>query len=103
MTYDVISDLGFGGPFGFIEKGGDVGGLIKGFRDGLPLFGLLASLYPFTTWIKTTWIGTKFLVPNPADASGIGTLMRFRDGLLTERINDIENGKSRERVDLLQT
>ena len=103
MTYDVISDIGFGGPFGFIEQGRDVGGLIQGFHDGLDLFGLLASLYPFTAWIKTTWIGTKYLVAKPEDASGIGSLMRFRDRLLAERINEMENGKGRERVDLLQT
>ena len=103
MTYDVISDIGFGGPFGFIEKGRDVGGLIQAFRDGLPLFGLLATLHPFTTWLKTTWIGTKYLLVKPEDDSGVGTLMRFRDRLLTERINENESGKSRERVDLLQT
>ena len=103
MTYDVISDIGFGGPFGFIEKGEDVGGLIQGFRDSLPFFGLMSSLYPFTRWIKTTWVGTKYLVAKPEDASGAGILMRFRDRLLTERINENESGKSRERVDLLQT
>ena len=103
MTYDVISDIGFGGPLGFIEQGRDVEGLIQGFRDSLPLFGLMWSLYPFTRWIKTTWIGTKYLVSKPEDSSGAGILMRFRDRLLTERINDMENGKSRERVDLLQT
>ncbi len=103
MTYDVISDIGFGGPFGFIEQGKDVGGLIQGFRDALPLFGVMASLHPFTTWIKTTWIGKKYLVAKPQDVSGIGNLMRFRDRLLIDRISENENGKGRERVDLLQT
>ena len=102
MTYDVISDIGFGGSFGFVEKGEDVGGLIQGFRDGLPLFGVLTMLYPFTSLVKKTWIGTKFLMATPEDASGIGKVMRFRDRLLTERITENENGKSRERADLLQ-
>lgn len=102
MTYDVISDIGFGGPFGFVEKGEDVGGLIKGFRDGLPLFGVLTMLYPFTNSVKSSWFGTKFLVSKPNDVSGIGKLMRFRDRLLTERIAENETGKSRERIDLLQ-
>ena len=102
MTYDVISDIGFGGPFGFVEKGEDVGGLIQGFRDGLPFFGLLTMLYPFTMSVKSTWFGTKFLVAKPEDVSGIGKVMGFRDRLLTERITENETGKSRERVDLLQ-
>lgn len=103
MTYDVISDIAFGGPFGFVEKGEDVGGLIHGFRDSLPLFGVLGTLYPFTAWVKSTWLGTKYLVAKPEDASGIGTLMRFRDRLLSERMSENESGKERERVDLLQT
>lgn len=99
MAYDIISEIGFGAPFGFIEKGEDVGGLIKGFHDGLPAFGLLARLHPFTSWMKTTFM-KKYLVATPADDSGIGVLMRFRDRLIAERLCD---GKDNGRVDLLQT
>ena len=103
MAYDVISELGFGAPFGFIETGSDVGGLIKGFHDGLPAFGLMARLYPFTAWIKKTWIGQRYLVITPESDSGIGALMRFRDKVLAQRIRDIEVEKTDGRVDLLQT
>ena len=48
MAYDIISEVGFGAPIGFIEKGEDIGGLIQGFHDGLPAFGLMCRLYPFT-------------------------------------------------------
>ncbi|KAL1845821.1 hypothetical protein Plec18167_009274 [Paecilomyces lecythidis] len=103
MAYDIISEVGFGAPFGFTDKGEDVGGLIQGFHDGLPAFGLMARLHPFTTWIKTTWVGDKYLVASPEQESGIGTLMRFRDRLLKERIEDMESGKAMSRTDLLQT
>ncbi|KAG0158664.1 hypothetical protein PDIDSM_6183 [Penicillium digitatum] len=89
MAYDIISEIGFGEPFGFIEKGEDIGGLIQGFHDGLPAFGLLARLHPFTSW--------------PADNSGIGVLMRFRDRLIDKRIKDIKYGRKPNRTDLLQT
>ncbi|OCL10214.1 flavonoid 3',5'-hydroxylase [Glonium stellatum] len=102
MAYDIISEIGFGAPFGFVELGSDVGGLIQGFHDGLPAFGLMARLYPFTNWIKSTWVGEKYLVAKPEDDSGIGTLMRFRDKLIAERQRDIEAGKV-GRIDLLQT
>ena len=102
MAYDIISEIGFGEPFGFIEKGEDIGGLIQGFHDGLPAFGLLARLHPFTSWVKTTFL-KKYLVAKPADNSGIGVLMRFRDRLIDQRITDIENGKKSDRTDLLQT
>ncbi|KAJ5147049.1 hypothetical protein N7476_001423 [Penicillium atrosanguineum] len=102
MAYDIISEIGFGRPFGFIEKGEDIGGLIKGFHDGLPAFGLLARLHPFTSWMKTTFM-KKYLVATPQDNSGIGVLMRFRDRLIKERLEDLHNGKKIEQTDLLQT
>jgi cytochrome P450 len=101
MAYDIISEIGFGAPFGFIEKGEDVGGLIQGFHDGLPAFGFLARLHPFTSWMKTTFM-KKYLVATPEDNTGIGVLMRFRDRLIKERIEDINSGKPVNRVDLLQ-
>jgi cytochrome P450 len=102
VAYDVISSIGFGAPFGFIEKGEDVGGLIQGFHDGLPAFGIMARLYPFTNWVKSTFLG-KYLVASPEQDSGIGILMRFRDRLIEQRFKDIEAGTTNGRVDLLQT
>jgi cytochrome P450 len=101
MTYDIISEIGFGAPFGFVEQGKDIGGLIHGFHHGLPLFGLISRLYPFTNWIKSTPL-KRFVVSSPQDKSGLGILMRFRDKLLAERMNDIKQGKDIGRVDLLQ-
>ncbi|KAK5714842.1 hypothetical protein LTS12_027821, partial [Elasticomyces elasticus] len=72
------------------------------FHDGLPAFGLLARLYPFTNWIKSIFL-KKYLVATPADDSGIGVLMRFRDSLVSQRLQDIDSGKTITRVDLLQT
>ncbi|KAG9248744.1 flavonoid 3',5'-hydroxylase [Calycina marina] len=102
MAYDIISEVGFGAPFGFVETGTDVGGLIQGFHDGLPAFGLMARLHPFTSWIKSTFMN-KYLVATPDATNGIGTLMRFRDKLLEQRLKDIEAGVNGNKVDLLQT
>jgi len=102
LAYDVISEVGFGAPFGFVQTGTDVGGLIKGFHDGLPAFGMMARLHPFTSWIKETWIGERYLVAKPEDDSGTGTLMGFRDRLLDQRMQDIRAGKAGGRMDLLQ-
>jgi hypothetical protein len=102
-AYDVISEVGFGAPFGFIASGSDVGGLIKGLHDGLVPFGLMARLYPFTEWIKRTWVGDKYLVARPEQKDGIGSLMRFRDELIEKRRRDIEIGETGGRIDLLQT
>ncbi|KAE8349189.1 cytochrome P450 [Aspergillus coremiiformis] len=102
VAYDVISEIGFGAPIGFIEQGKDVGGLIQGFHDGLPAFGLLARLHPLTSWVKTTFL-KKYLIAKPEDNTGIGVLMRFRDRLIDQRFREIAEGKDVGQVDLLQT
>jgi hypothetical protein len=99
----VVSELGFGAPFGFVESGSDVGGLIKGIRDGMPLFGLLGRLYTVTALLKKTWIGKKYLVVKPEDQNGVGVLMRFRDRLFEQRLRDIEAGTTQGRFDLIHT
>ena len=88
-------------PIGFVEFESDVGGLIQGFHDGLPAFGVLARLYPFTYFVKSTWFG-KFLVAKPEDRSSVGRLLQFRDKLYMQRRRDIEEGKAGDRIDLLQ-
>jgi cytochrome P450 len=102
MAYDIISEVGFGAPFGFVKEGKDVEGLIQGFHDGLTPFGIMARLHPFTNWVKSTFLG-KYMVASPEQDSGIGTLMRFRDRLIAQRFKDIENGSTGGRIDLLQT
>lgn len=102
MAYDVISEVGFGAPFGFIEQEKDVEGLVQGFHDGLIPFGIMARCYPFTNWVKGTFLG-KYMVASPEQDSGIGTLMRFRDKLIKQRFEDIEKGNTVGRIDLLQT
>lgn len=62
----------------------------------------MARLYPFTNWIKSTFL-RKYLVASPEQDSGVGTLMRFRDRLITQRYQDIEAGATKGRTDLLQT
>jgi cytochrome P450 len=103
MAFDIISELGFGAPLGFIDRGDDVDGLIQGFHDGMLVFGLLGRLHPFTSWFKKTWLGNKLLVAKVEDTKGVGILMQVRDRLLKQRLSDIDQGKAGDRVDLLQT
>lgn len=56
VAYDIISEVGFGEPFGFIKQGIDVSGLIQGFHDGLVSLLLPTTPPPFFF----------FLVPRPA-------------------------------------
>lgn len=62
----------------------------------------MAHLHPFTNWIKSTWVGGKYLVAGLEDNSGMGMLMRFRDNLIDKRLKEIEAGAAGEKVDILQ-
>jgi hypothetical protein len=92
VAHGVISEIGFEAPLGFIEQGKDVEGLIQGFHGGLPAFGLLARLHPFTRWVKATFL-KKYLVAKLEDNTGIGVLMRFRDRLIDQRLREVAEGK----------
>ncbi|KAI0845509.1 flavonoid 3',5'-hydroxylase [Daldinia vernicosa] len=102
MAYDIISEIGFGEPIGFIEQEKDVDGLIQGFHDCLVPFGVMARLYPLTKWIKKTPMG-RYLVASPEHESGAGVLMRLRDRLVQKRYDDIKAGNTKSRIELLQT
>lgn len=103
MSYDVISELGFGETFGCIKTGSDVGGMAQAFELSTLFFGLMGCLYPFAIWIKNTWFGKRYLIAKAEDKSGWGTFMALRNRLIDRRNADIENGTYNGRVDLLQT
>jgi hypothetical protein len=71
LAYDIIGDIGFGAPFGFVEQAKDVEGLIQGFHDGALPHGLLARLYPYTNLIKKTFLG-EYMVASPEQDGGVG-------------------------------
>lgn len=76
LAYDVISDIAFGSPLGMVEKGEDVGNLIKGLHTGWLIFGLLSRLYPVKNFLNKTWLMKKIIVAGPNDKSGFGVLMK---------------------------
>lgn len=101
MAYDVISEVGFGECFGFVEQARDVDGLIRSMHDGVLPFGIMARMHPLTRWLKSTWL-RRYLVATPQHKGGFGAMLRVRDKLVARRLRDIEEGK-KPRVDLLQT
>lgn len=44
LAYDVISDLSFGKPLGFVKTETDVDGLLLAFQLSFPLSGMIARL-----------------------------------------------------------
>ncbi|KAJ6439271.1 hypothetical protein O9K51_07156 [Purpureocillium lavendulum] len=100
LAYDVVSSVGFGAPIGFIEQARDLYGLVRCVGDGMPIFGLISILWPFTEWVKTTYLG-RFLVSSPQDKAGFGVALRLRDDVVEQRLRDAADGKVDNRRDFL--
>ncbi|RYO97726.1 hypothetical protein DL765_011103 [Monosporascus sp. GIB2] len=84
-------------------QGRDVDGLIRGSTVASCGSASWRASTPFTNWIKSMWVGEKYLVASPQQGSGIGVLMRFRDRLVAQRYKGIEAGTTDGRIDFLQT
>jgi cytochrome P450 len=103
LAYDVISEIGFGAPIGFIEAGEDRDRIVPNLHAGLRSKAIWNRVYPFLKFAKNTWLVRKYFESKPDDPSGLGILMRLRDRLLDRRLSDIKTGAAMERTDLLQT
>lgn len=106
LAYDTITDLGFRNPLGFIDTGSDVGGLIRGFRVGMLIFGVAGRLYPFTEWLLQSWF-KKHLVVRTEQKLGFAVVMEKAGAILTERTKALQGFGSKPRkgdesYDLLQ-
>jgi hypothetical protein len=101
LAYDIISEIGFGAPVGFIEAGADTQDIIPNLHYGLHVKAILNRLYPLIKFVQTTGIGRSFFATNPGDP-GLGTLMMLRDQLIKKRLQDLESGKEAQ-ADLLNT
>lgn len=102
-AFDVISLVGFGEAFGFVDTATDVDDLIEELHKGFFYFGIVGRMYPFVEFIKKTWLG-RFLVSSEKDKGGMGFLIRWTNRIMKARQKELaEGGKDKGRVDLLQS
>jgi hypothetical protein len=74
LVIDVISDIAFGEPFGFLAQDGDVHDYIKMQRALLPVFEWFSTLPSLNRLIRIPWI-SRLAMPTPDDKTGLGRLM----------------------------
>ncbi len=74
LAIDIISDIAFGEPFGFIANDGDVHEYIETQRALLPVFEWFSTLPSLNRIIRIGWI-SRLVMPTPDDNSGLGKLM----------------------------
>ncbi|KAK1997896.1 cytochrome P450 [Colletotrichum falcatum] len=83
FTLDVISDLAFGKPFGFVETDSDVYEYIKTTEESLPMF-IATTVYP---WVIRLFASPLFraLLPSEKDRLGFGKVMAIAKKEAAER------------------
>jgi hypothetical protein len=101
MAYDVISEMAFGAPFGFVEKGIDIGGLLDTLHSAMPYVGFMSRMHPLFVWLQSLGL-FRLLAKLEGENSALAPLVRFRDRLLEQRFRDMEAGTTEGRADLLQ-
>ncbi|RAK91925.1 cytochrome P450 monooxygenase [Aspergillus costaricaensis CBS 115574] len=88
FVYDLVTQLAFGSPVGFVRETRDIGGLIHHFHDMAPLAGFIAALPWLANPIFQNPLFKKYLMPKPGDSTGTGQIMKFRDDMLEHRLKD---------------
>lgn len=86
LTIDTITHLCFGKPLGFISSDTDKHDFIATIETQLPIvqhFSVILSLNTVLQWISAVPILRTFVVPSPADKSGIGVIMKVRSNVYT--------------------
>jgi cytochrome P450 len=114
FAYDMICQLSFGEPIGFVEQGKDVENLIKNFHDMAPFAAVVGALPWLCKPVLEHPLTRRFAMPKSGDSSGTGKIMavssllalsrsitnteQFRDRLLEERL---KNPKEHQKGDFL--
>jgi hypothetical protein len=76
FTLDVISDLAYGAPFGYLENDYDVLGYIDTIDRYMPVLAILSTLPWAARFVNLGWV-RKVTGPHPTDGHGVGKLMGY--------------------------
>lgn len=98
----MVSELAFGKPLGFVESGCDQHNLIDSLHTATKRFHVMAYLHPIAQFLKRSGLGA-MLLPTPGDGSAIGHIMKVRDALIRERLDEIKQATQPKHKDMLQS
>ena len=76
FTLDVITDIAFGEPIGFLSQNRDINGYCKVGRATIPIFGWFGVFPDLYKIIRLPGI-RNLIMPSPNDTRGVGMLMRL--------------------------
>ncbi|KAM0581718.1 hypothetical protein ACHAP6_009055 [Verticillium nonalfalfae] len=83
LALDIVGDMTFGKPFGFLDKGEDIYDWIKWNEGFFPIASTAATL-PFLASLVQKWPFSEAL-PKPTDKDGLGCFIKAAQDTLDER------------------
>jgi cytochrome P450 len=98
LAFDVVMDLAFGEPVGFVKEGKDVNGLIQSLVELFDAAQVLVTVPSLMKFMNLPWIH-RLAGPKPTDAKGPGAIQGIADRAVHARITE---GNKNDRRDLLQ-
>jgi cytochrome P450 len=84
FTLDVITDMAFGYPFGFLAANADLYNYISSFGPLMPIFELQANITWIGAILNNPWI-KKLLSPTANDGSAVGQMIGVAQQAVKER------------------
>ncbi|KAI9808771.1 MAG: hypothetical protein M1825_003924 [Sarcosagium campestre] len=81
---DIITDIAFGAPFGYVKRDEDVHGFCKSVRDSIKFLVVLGTL-PSLLYTMRFLNLDGLLSPSPKDETGLGKLMAVAKDIVGER------------------
>ncbi|KKY16825.1 putative cytochrome p450 [Phaeomoniella chlamydospora] len=91
FTMDVLTDVAFGEPFGYLKNDKDMYDYIKTIRGFMPVLELQTNS-PLTNYIMSSRVVKALLAPTAKDLTGMGPVIRIAQEVVRERFgpNKIE-------------
>ena len=81
FTMDVLTDVAFGSPFGYLERDEDVHDYIKTIRAFMPVLELQTN-HPTVNFLMSSWLVQAVAAPTAKDRTGMGKVIGFVDIVL---------------------
>ena len=76
FTMDVLTDVAFGEPFGYLKNDKDMYDYIKTIRGFMPVLELQTNS-PLTNYIMSSRVVKALLAPTAKDLTGMGPVIRY--------------------------
>ncbi|KAJ5203154.1 hypothetical protein N7449_005233 [Penicillium cf. viridicatum] len=99
FAFEVIGQLSLGGKIGFVERGEDVGGIIKSIHDGFYLMANMGNVPLQMFWFNNPIAQWMIRVCGGRRMNSFNVFLQWLDERVTERMT---NGLGNKRKDMLQ-